>query len=253
MSTQLPEAMSYVRVPKNQELTLAVARQERLKKLEEWIERDGYTVQVLPGAKKELSAEFLDQAFEYGLKHGQLIKDEPENEEVIWKFPGQQGQFVMKRIQVGKKGVTDIEFEMRMLQRARLLDLPAPEPLGIMRFHNDGPAFLLMKFVEGISGVDLYDKLSALGNDPKNVERKLDEICHRLQKLAETFRKKMNVDKRWYVKDCLIELTDDGEVNGVFPLDWERAHEFDPSKPEAVDTLAIILSRRERHAGRAAA
>lgn len=252
MSTQFPEIIRAPQTHVNPKLTEALAKQERLIKMEQWIERDGYTIQVLPGAKRELSAEFLDKAFEYGLTHGELIKNEPANEEIIWKLPGQDGQFVMKRIQVGKKGIASADFEMRLLQRARLLNLPAPAPLGIMRFQNEGPVFLLMKFVDGISGVDLYEKLSEMGDDPKNVERKLDEICRRLQKLADEFRNKMNVDKRWYVKDCLINFDSRGEVSGVFPLDWERAHEFNPFKPETVDTLDIILSRRERHARRAA-
>lgn len=229
-----------------QALRRAITEQERSMILEESLKRDGYSFRLLPGARESVPEEFLEHPYEYALSHGDVIKDEPDKEEIVWKFPGTTNEFVLKRIQDKAKRLPSLDHELRMLQRAKLLDLPAPTPLGLMTFDHDGPSFLLMDFEPGVSGVDLYDKFLKTGDRPEEVERKLDIVCKKLKLLAERFRAVMFVDKKWYVKDCLIRLDRNGDVADVFPLDWELAHPYNPDKPEAIDTLDKIMERRRR-------
>lgn len=229
-----------------QALRRAITEQEQSKTLEETLKREGYSFRLLPGARESVPSKFLERPYEYALAHGDVIKDEPDKEEIVWKFPGVKTSFVLKRIQDEAKHLPSPDHELRMLQRARLLDLPAPIPLGMMTFNNQGPSFLLMSFEPGESGVDLYDKFIAKGDEPADVERKLDSVCKKLKSLADRFRSVMLIDKKWYIKDCLIHYDAAGEVTSVFPLDWELAHPFNPDKPEQIDTLDKIMERRRR-------
>lgn len=235
------------RVRSDARIRKALAEQERSKDSEEILKRDGYSFRLLSGARESVPNEFLEQPYEYALAHGEIIKDEPDKEEIVWKFPGGKDSFVLKRIQDKKKHLPSRDHELRMLQRAKLLDLPAPKPLGLMTFEHEGPSFLLMSFEPGVSGVDLYDKLLKMGDSPKEAEEKLDIVCKKLKLLAEKFRRNMGVDKKWYVKDCLVHFDDAGEVTDVFPLDWELTHPYDPTNPDAIDTLEKIMERRRRN------
>lgn len=228
-------------------LTEAIAEQERSTDSEEVLKREGYSLRLLMGARESVPDEFLEHPYEYALAHGKIIKDEPGKDEIVWKFPGEKEAFVLKRIQDQKKKLPSIDHELRMLQRANILHLPAPKPLGLMTFDHAGPSFLMMSFEPGVSGVDLYDTLLKMGNDPTKAKETLEIVCRKLRILADKFRKNMDVDKKWYVKDCLVRFDDDGDVGDVFPLDWELTHQYDPGAPDAIDTVEKIMERRYRH------
>lgn len=224
----------------------ALQRQRQLIQDEKVEEGNRFRLHLLPGAQRFLPKEFLQDPLSFALESGaKTIKEEPLNEEIIWKLPGEEKAFVMKRIQTGKKGIEegDMDKELRVLQLAELLGLPAPKPLGIILFDNDLP-FLLMEYVSGLSGVDLYQQFLDMGDTEEDAKRKISVVCKKLEELAARFRTEMQIDKKWYIKDCLITLDEHGEVSSVFPIDWERAHPYDPRKPERIDTLEIALRRR---------
>ena len=127
------------------------------------IERENYSLRLLPGAKDDLPPDFIDKAYEFALVHGKTLKHVNKTDtgvegvnEIVWKMTDQDGySFVLKMTQPDK--MPDPDHELHILERAREVGLPAPKPLGMMHV---GPAhFLMMEYVPGRSGQDIWDKL----------------------------------------------------------------------------------------------
>lgn len=217
---------------------LVVQKQERAREKEVDIVRSGYSLHLLPGIQNELPEPFVEQAYAFALEHGKTLKHAQQTEkgedgvnEIVWKFPGKEAgsSFVLKLIQGSKMASSD--HEMRTLQRANLLRLPVPRPLGMMNIRGD--EYLMMEFVAGRSGMDIWDKLEKEGWSPEEIEAAQKSVERQMEELAKRFRTKMLIDKPWYIKDCL--LTFDGKrITSVFPIDWERAHAYDPNKPDKI-------------------
>ncbi|MFA6099599.1 MAG: hypothetical protein WC750_01815 [Patescibacteria group bacterium] len=210
-------------------LAQAVLKQEEGKKDEEVLTGDGYSFRLFQGAREIIPAKFLEEPYAYALQHGKVIKNTNQGKEIIWKFPGENGAFIVKKIQANKMPRPD--HELRILQRARLLGLQAPLPLGLFEFPN-GDVYSLMEFVAGESGIDLARKL--FDPDERN-EHTTRQVGNEMTKLAKEFREKMWIDKPWQIKDCLFDFGPDGQITRVFPLDWERSHPYDPFKPETIE------------------
>ncbi len=211
-----------------------VQRQDYAKIAERDIERDGYSLHLLPGVQSTIPQAFIDEAYAFALEHGKKLKytqtsdkGEPVNE-IVWKLPGAEGTaFVLKLTQPDKMPAPD--HELRVLQRTNMLRIPAPRPLGMMKVGTSD--FLMMEYVEGRSGQDIWDKLPAEGWSADEIRAAQEWAGVRMGEIAEEFRSKMFIDKPWYIKDFL--LTFDGHrITDMFPLDFERAHPYDPSKPD---------------------
>lgn len=202
------------------------------------IQRDGYSMHLLPNVEEELPASFAYEAFAYALEHARTLKHATRSDtgseevnEIVWKLPGsfEDRAFVLKLTQPSKMPAPD--HELRMLQRANKLGLPAPRALGMMKIGDSD--FLMMEFVDGRSGQDIWPKLETEGWTPDEIEAAKQEVDKQMKELAQAYRTFMFIDKPWYIKDCL--LTFDGHrVTSVFPLDFERAHPYDPTKPDKI-------------------
>ena len=58
------------------------------------------------------------------------------------------------------------------------------------------------------------------------------------REMAELFRKTLKIDKRWRIKDTIIEFNQEtGEVETVTPIDWERAQNYNPETSEEIDEI----------------
>ncbi len=222
---------------------LAVIRSEEARSQEVDVRRDGYSLRLMPGAASEFPSAFIEGAYAYALEHGEILKHAQTDDrgasavnEIVWKFPGMDGKdFVLKLIQTEK--MPEPDHELRILQRAEIMGLPAPKPLGIMDVNGD--PYLMMSYVSGRSGQDIWEKLPDEGWSPDEIEVAQQEVERQMQVLAERFRTKMFIDKPWYIKDCL--LTFDGHrVTSVYPLDWERAGPYDPAKPKKLRSIPPV-------------
>ncbi len=219
-----------------------VIQQEEMKSQETDVNLDDYSMHLLPGLENTLPQEFINHAYEFALQNGKKLKHvsvsdkgEPVNE-IVWQFPGKNGRdFVIKLIQPDK--TVDPEFELRILQRAEMLDLPSPKPLGIMHVGSDD--FVMMEFVRGRSGQDIWDKLEGEQWSAEEISQAQEAVDKRMKTLAELFRSRMFIDKPWYIKDSLLTMQDH-RITEVFPLDWERAHPYDPAKPDKIRTVPPI-------------
>jgi len=204
------------------------------------IERENYTLRLLPGAKDDLPPEFIDKAYEFALANGKKLKHTNKTDtggegvnEIVWKMTDQDGySFVLKLNQPGK--MPDPDHELRILEKAHQLGLPAPKPLGMM--HAGNADFLMMEYVPGRSGQDIWDKLIDEGWSAGEIEAAQVQAERLIRQTAETYRKALKIDKPWYIKDFLLNFNG-RELKSVFPLDFERAHPYDPEKPEKIRVI----------------
>ena len=195
-----------------------------------------YSLELLPGAEGEIPAGFVEGAFEFALRHGKTLKHtnvsdkgKPTNE-IIWKFPGKNDKaFVAKLVQAGKMDLPDQE--LKILQRIHEAGLPAPRPLGMMQIGSDH--FTLMEYVDGISGQDIWQKLDEQGWSKEQIEQAKQDAERMMTDIADRFRTELEIDKPWYIKDFLLKFNGRTLVS-MFPLDWERAHAYDPNKPDKI-------------------
>jgi aminoglycoside phosphotransferase (APT) family kinase protein len=201
------------------------------------IERDAYTLRLLPGAKELLPSDFIDKAYEFALKNGKILKKAELNDtgtksvqEIVWKMTDEDGySFVLKMVPSEK--VEDPEHELHVLERAQEVGLAAPKPLGMM--HVGSRDFLMMEYVPGRSGQDIWDKLIDEGWSAGEIEAAQKEATRLIEQTAKTYRETLQIDKPWYIKDFLLDF-DGRRLKSVFPLDFERAHAFDPQNPEKI-------------------
>lgn len=217
---------------------LVVQRQEQRKREELEIPRTGYSLHLLPNVEDELPNAFVEEAYEYALEHGQILKHSTVSDqgtksvnEIVWKLPAQDEDrsFVMKL--VPKDKVPTPEHELRILQRANMLGLPAPRAMGMMKVGEED--FLLMEFAGGRSGQDIWPKLEAEGWSQEELEEGKQEVERQLRALSKAYRTFMFLDKPWYIKDTL--LTFEGhKITNVLPIDFERAHPYNPEKPDKI-------------------
>ncbi len=195
-----------------------------------------YTLNLLPGAEQEIPAGFIDGAFEFALEHGKTLKHTNVSEkgvptnEIIWKFPGKDEKaFVAKLVQSDKMATPDQE--LRILQRIHESGLPAPRPLGMLCVGSAD--FTLMEYVDGVSGQDIWLKLVDQGWTDEQIALAKTDAERMMTEIADRFRNELEIDKPWYIKDFLLRFEGRTLVS-MFPLDWERAHPYDPKKPDKI-------------------
>ncbi|MCE9586676.1 phosphotransferase [Candidatus Uhrbacteria bacterium] len=207
------------------------------------IKREHYTLRLLPGAKNDLPPEFIDKAYEFALSNAKKLKHVDKTDtgvegvnEIVWKMTDQDGySFVLKLTQPDK--TPDPDHELRILDRAHKAGLPSPKPLGMM--HVGTSDFLMMEYVPGRSGQDIWDKLIDEGWSAGEIEAAQIDAERLIKQVVDTYRQALKIDKPWYIKDFL--LTFDGrKLKSVFPLDFERAHTFDPVNPEKIRVVPKV-------------
>ncbi len=211
------------------------------------IEREHYSLRLLPGARDHLPDDFIDKAYEFALERAHIppIKHAKTTErgvegvnEIIWKMTDDNGHaFVLKLNQPGK--MPEPDHELRILERAHLAGLPCPKPLGMM--HIGSADFLMLEYVSGRSGQDIWEKLRDEGWSDEEIESAQATADRLIRQVAETYRKAIQIDKPWYIKDFLLKFAGH-ELKSVFPLDFERAHTFDPENPEKIRVIPKITT-----------
>ncbi len=232
-------------------LASVILEQERQHERRRVVEHDtkAFRITSLPGVA--LPEALYQDPYVLGLAAKNPIKHEAQFDEIIWALPagGPSERIVMKRVQDDKatKNLPSKEYELAMLERAYMLGLPGPRPLGMIEFGRQEStlrsAYILMTFEEGQSGVDLYQWMIGHGWSLAHVHNNIKIICAELGRLAHRFRTEMGVDKRFYVKDCLIRFDETGNILRILPHDLELAHPFNPHAPEKIDTFQDVVNR----------
>ena len=99
-----------------------------------------------------------------------------------------------------------------------------------------------MEKLEGTSGRNFEKKLRETGDHSEEyIQKIMDQIYYKNRKMADLFREKLGIDKRWRIKDTIINFNEEtGEVGNVIPIDWERVEVYDPTSPKEIDGINIV-------------
>ena len=208
------------------------------------LDSEHYTIRIRQDYAQLLPKEFMSDPKAFFEQHGELLKgskgegEYPDEEVVLFKMTDGT-EIVAKKIELRKAKEACKEFSI--LISAKKAGLPTAEPVGFLSGKEDTDgSYLLMKKIEGISGrnFDKYLRDSGKFTEDK-IKSILQQVAQKNKEMAELFRTTLKIDKRWRIKDTIIELNEEtGEVENVIPIDWERAQNFNPATPKEIDEIA---------------
>jgi len=208
------------------------------------LDSEHYLIRIRQEYSSLLPPEFVSDPKTYLAEHGELMKgskgegEYPDEEVVLFKL-SDDTEIVAKRVELRKAKEARKEFSI--LIAARKANLPTAEPVGFLSGKTEADSsYLLMKKIEGFSGrkFEKYLQDSGKYND-EQVKSIMQIVAEKNKEMAELFRETLNIDKRWRIKDTIIEFDEEtGEVAGVTPIDWERVQSYDPSTPKEIDEIA---------------
>lgn len=207
------------------------------------LDSEHYTIRVRQEYAKLLPSEFMQNPKEFLTQHGEMLKgskgegEYPDEEVVLFKMTDGT-EIVAKKIELRKAKEARKEFSI--LISAKKAGLPTAEPVGFLSGKEDTDgSYLLMKKIEGISGRNFDKYLKDTGKfTEEKIKSILQQVAQKNKEMAELFRTTLKIDKRWRIKDTIIELNEEtGEVESVIPIDWERAQNFNPATPKEIDEI----------------
>ena len=207
------------------------------------LDSEHYTIRIRQEYAKILPQDFVKDPKDFLTQHGELLKgskgegDYPDEEIILFKMTDGT-EIVAKKIELRKAKEARKEFSI--LISAKKAGLPTAEPVGFVsgKEENDG-SYLLMKKLEGFSGRNFGKHLRDSGKfNEDQIKTILQTIVEKNKEMAELFRNTLKIDKRWRIKDTIIEFNEEtGEVGNVTPIDWERAQNYNPSGPKEIDEI----------------
>lgn len=207
------------------------------------LDSEHYLIRIRQEYSSFLPPEFVSDPKTYLAQHGELMKgskgegEYPDEEVVLFKLTNDT-EIVAKRVELRKAKEARKEFSI--LIAARKANLPTAEPVGFLSGKTESDSsYLLMKKLEGFSGRKFEKHLRDSGKyDDNQVKAIMQTVAEKNKDMAELFRETLNIDKRWRIKDTIIEFDEEtGEVAGVIPIDWERIQNYDPESPKEIDEI----------------
>lgn len=207
------------------------------------LDSEHYLIRVRQEYSSLLPPEFISDPKTYLAQQGELLKgskgegEYPDEEVILFKL-SDDTEIVAKRVELRKAKEARKEFSI--LIAARKANLPTAEPVGFLSGKTEADSsYLLMKKIEGFSGRKFEKHLRYSGKyNDEQVKSIMQIVAEKNKEMAELFRETLNIDKRWRIKDTIIEFDEEtGEVVGVTPIDWERVQSYDPSTPKEIDEI----------------
>ncbi|KKS08337.1 MAG: hypothetical protein UU62_C0002G0007 [Candidatus Uhrbacteria bacterium GW2011_GWF2_41_40] len=204
---------------------------------------EDYYIRVRQEYADILPADFIKNPKQYFEQQGILLKGskgegEYPDEEIL-SFKLEDGtEVIAKRVELRKSKEARKEF--MILIASKKAGLSTAEPIGFLsgKKEEDG-SYLLMEKLEGYSGRKFEKYLQESGKfTDEQITGIMKTVAEKLKDLAQMFRDQLNIDKRWRIKDTIIQFNEEtGEVEGVIPIDWERVKTYDPNKPQKIDLV----------------
>lgn len=207
------------------------------------LDSEHYTIRIRQEYAKSLPNEFIKDPESYLADHGKLLKGsegggEYPDEEILLLKLNDDTEIVAKRIELRKAKEARKEFSI--LIAAKKAGLPTAEPVGFLSGKTtSNPSYLLMEKIEGYSGRTFEKELKALGRfSDDRIKEIMGVVAAKNAELAENFRKTLHIDKRWRIKDTIINFNPETEeVESVIPIDWERVQPYNPESPKQIDEI----------------
>ena len=207
------------------------------------LDSEHYTIRIREEYEKLLPKEFLRNPKEFFEKQGQLLKgskgkgEYPDEEVVLFRL-SDETEIIAKRIELRKSKEARKEFSI--LIAAKKAGLPTAEPVGFLsgKESQDGN-YLLMGKLEGHSGRKFEKELKESGEySDEQIKGIMQQVAEKNKEIAQLFRTTLKIDKRWQIKDTIIEFNKEtGEVESVTPIDWERVQNYDEDNPKEIDEI----------------
>ena len=207
------------------------------------LDSEHYAIRIRQDYAKLLPQEFLHDPKTFFAEHGELMKgskgegEYPDEEVTLFKLTDGT-EVVAKRIELRK--AKEARKEFAILIAAKKAGLPTAEPVGFLSSKEDADgSYLLMKKLEGRSGRKFEKELREAGKySDEQIKDIMKRVAEKNREMAELFRATLNIDKRWRIKDTIIEFNEEtGEVESVLPIDWERAQNYNPNTPKEIDEI----------------
>lgn len=207
------------------------------------LDSEHYTIRIRQEYAKLLPDEFIENPKEFLAQHGELLKgskgegEYPDEEVVLFRL-SDGTEIVAKKIELRKAKEARKEFSI--LIAAKKANLPTAEPVGFLSGKEEtNGSYLLMKKLEGRSGRKFEKELKASGKySDEEIKNILKQVSDKHKEMVELFRTTLKIDKRWRIKDTIIEFNEEtGEVESVIPIDWERAQNYNPSTLKEIDEI----------------
>jgi hypothetical protein len=207
------------------------------------LDSEHYTIRIRQNYAKLLPQEFLHDPKAFFTERGELMEgsnneDEYPDEEVTLFKLTDGTEIVAKKVELRK--AKEARKEFTILIAAKKAGLPTAEPVGFLSGkEDDDGSYLLMKKLEGRSGRKFQKELRSSGKySDEQVKNLMNQVMEKNREMAELFRKMLNIDKHWRIKDTIIEFNEEtGEVVSVIPIDWERVQNYNPNTPKKIDEI----------------
>lgn len=208
------------------------------------LDSEHYAIRIRQDYAKLLPHEFLHDPKAFFAGHSELMKggkgegEYPDEEVTLFKLTDGT-EIVAKRIELRK--AKEARKEFAILIAAKKAGLPTAEPVGFLSGKEDADgSYLLMKKLEGHSGRKFEKELRESGKySDEQIKDIMKQVAEKNKEMAELFRTTLKIDKRWRIKDTIIEFNEEtGEVESVVPIDWERAQNYNPNTPKEIDEIA---------------
>lgn len=205
------------------------------------VESEKYTIRLLDAYDKAFPKAFLADPENFIETQSTELKSSrgegPYPEEQVVSFVLDNGtEVIAKRIELRKTKQATKEF--MILLAAEKAGLDTAKPIGFVtgKDPTDG-SYLLMKKIEGISGRHFEEYLRNLDSFPaEKIKEIMATVLDQLRAQAIRFREKLHIDKHWRIKDTIIRFNEStGTVDAVIPIDWERAKDYNATKPKEID------------------
>lgn len=189
-----------------------------------------------------LPEEFLRNPKQYLIEHGNILKssspeDKYPDEEIISVDLGYK-KIIAKKVEGKKARVA--KKELAILVAAENKGLPTAKPFGYLNDKESGN-YLLMETIPGISLNKFLEYLKSSGQyDQTQIGIYFSAINREIENIANDFRTKLNIDKKWYIKDFMIDFDEEKKViRSITAIDWERAKKFNPEKPLEIELIKL--------------
>lgn len=208
------------------------------------LDSEHYTIRIRQDYAKLLPQQFLHDPKEFFAQHGELLKgsngegEYPDEEITLFKL-SDGTEIIAKKVELKKSKEARKEFTI--LIAAKKAGLSTAEPVGFLSGkEDDDGSYLLMKKVEGRSGRKFEKELRESGKyTDQQVREFMQQVAEKNRQMAELFRATLKIDKRWRIKDTIIEFNEEtDEIGSVIPIDWERVENYDPDNPKTIDEIA---------------
>lgn len=207
------------------------------------LDSEHYTIRIRQEYAKLLPEEFIEDPKQFFTQHGELLKGSkgegqyPDEEVILFKL-SDGTEIVAKRIELRKAKEARKEFSILIF--AKKAGLPTAEPVGFLSGKEDQDgSYLLMKKIEGRSGRKFEKELRESGKySDDQIKNIMQQVAEKNKEMAELFRTTLKIDKRWRIKDTIIEFNEEtGDVGSVVPIDWERVQNYNPATPKEIDEI----------------